>query len=250
MKVWLACTAALAVFGVAWSVPIVSYGDGKSKTWTEGTTSGSIYPTCSFATAGMMFYGDLVATTGEDGFACSPSTLTPDFPVSDSTPTTFDSLVMSWDDGPDPDVYSVAEWEFMYDDDPNLVGTTINFNVFAPHGVKALGIELIDVNGFSRGWFTRNIVNFWQPYTINPVLPSAVGMTYFFNEPGFDLTQVMFIRFDEATLPSDPIILPDPTHNGQEWNAWGYFEVVPEPSSLALVAGSICLIALHRRNRR
>lgn len=237
---------------VAHAGPLFFVGEGSPINWADAIASNNVRPV-DFASGptfvAQQFYNDQVTSNGLNGVQYITPVLTPDVGISDGSQT-HQSLVMSWDLPTDPNTLGVAAWEYVYDVDPDLTNTYLDFSLFAPPGVWDVSVELIDINGRSRGWFLNSPPQTWQKITIDPDDASAQGFTAFIDEPLFDITQVVIIRFDEAGMRSTPFPI-DPTGSGlPAWNAWNHVAVaVPEPSSLALVSMGILGLLVRRRRR-
>ena len=249
--------------------PFVSIGEGGDQNWTAAMPN--IQPATSLSYAANEFYntqiGEEIGTTGQfvtDIEVVLPN-LQPFNPVNDGNED-HDSLVMSWDDGEFGDTtLVVAAWEYVYPADPDLSGLMVHFSAWAPTGVWDLSLELIDVNGFSRGWFQGHPGNLWTNYwlnvDINPLLEAGNPQgpfNAFIETPGFDLTQVVSIRLNESSInnPGMAFIDVDPTTGFVgPFNAWNHLIVAaptPEPSTIGLaLLGLFSLgFALRRARRR
>ena len=181
-----------------------------------------------------------------------------------------DSLLMEWNpfdmDAP-PNNLNIAAWEYVYGVDPNLSGTIIDFSVGVPGlppgpppplpPIWDVSLELIDANGGSAGWFLSGPVFGWSQHQIIADLAADQGPFSYFEDPvlGFDVTQVITIRLDEAGTT-----VPFPLNPGGlglwDWNVWNHLEVrpapvTPEPSTLALSwLGLLSLSFVGWRRRR
>jgi hypothetical protein len=167
-----------------------------------------------------------------------------------------DALVMSWQADPTRDL-SLSSWEYVYDVDPDLTGTLISLSLYAPTGVWDFSIELIDINGFVRGWFVAfppAVNNLWQTIVLDPTLLVPQGFIPGpIQDAGFDITQVTTIRLDEAGMTS--AVFPVPPAGGSlggpniMWNAWNHLQViaVPEPSLSGLLVFGAALLLFRRR---
>jgi hypothetical protein len=169
-----------------------------------------------------------------------------------------DGLLMTWGDGgADPDIPQVAAWEYTYPIDPDLTGKLLQLNVTPPTGILAVSLTLNDIAGGWRSW-TWSVAptlfaNVPNPITIDPTVAlNQAGSATFLESVGplFDVTQVVSIQADElavgsagwASFPAGP-----PTTGGQPWNYWSTLQVVPEPTTISLLA--VGLLSLVRRRR-
>lgn len=251
----IALAAFFSLLQPVWASPIVRVGPGRTQSWTQAFNSSnvrSVPDSAGFTAAETAFYSDFVSRNGLDGFERKGSTLTPDFGIPPGGPDERTSLVMSWDqpDDDDDDILGVCSWEYRYDDDPDLTGLYVLYSVYAPPEIQDVSVILIDDAGRSRGWFRAGVpaVPAWENYAVDTGAGLQGPFTFFFNEPGFDLTRVLTIRFNESSLRNVPFQTADPTGNGEAWNAWNFLEV-PEPSAgIALTAGIIALI-VRRKTR-
>ena len=248
------CSALLVLafaMSMAEASPIIICGDSRSQSWTDAVSGGFVTPvTTALTTQTQTFYQDQVSNHGLNGFEQETPVLTPDFTVSDGS-TTRDGMVMSWRQPQDQNTLGVSSWEWSYHADPDLTGLNLNFEALTPKGVFAIGVELIDINGLSKGWYReRPLPTKWDSsYMLNVSNGLQGPFTAFGEDTGFQLNSVMKIRFNEASLPSDPFVVDDPTGNGAAWNVWSYLDVVPEPSPL-LAFGLVGVLAVCRRRKR
>jgi hypothetical protein len=197
------------------------------------------------------YYTSLLGGGGPAGFEQKTPILTPDFPITDGS-VLRDGLVVSWEQPNNPNNLSVAQWEWGYHADPDLTGLVLTTEALAPIGVYALGIELIDEDGFARGWYrTGPMPPVWDPsYILDVSSPVLQGpFTRFIQDPVFDITRVMKIRFNQSFWPQIPFQVPDPTNNGDAWDAWAHLDVVPEPASLLVLGGGLLGLLKRRRPR-
>ncbi|MFV1996030.1 MAG: PEP-CTERM sorting domain-containing protein [Verrucomicrobiales bacterium] len=227
--------------------PLISIGDGPGFTsWQDAINAGLIQPATGLTDEENAFYGSQVSN-----YAYTPNMeVFNNLNVSDGT-ISRDALVMSWDPEPGTDL-TIAAWEYVYDIDPDLTGTTIKLSLLAPTSIWDFSIELIDANNRVRAWFvdmsgiTNNV---WQNISLDPtqqIQPGFIPGTI--QDPLFDITQVTKIRLDEAGMTSAILTPPPPggTIVGQ-WNAWNSLQVVPEPSRVILSLVGIAAIGLRRR---
>ena len=230
----LFCTMFMLLFlvTICSASPFFSIGEGTQTSWGQAISSGNVRSVQAgdITWAAEQFYG----TQGP--YQLLGSQLTPDLFVADGNNEVHQSLVMSWDAVQDPNVLSIAAWEYVYDQDPDLTGLILDFSIFAPIGIWDLSVELIDINNNSRGWFSSGVPNTWGTHSINPGIGSQGIFNAYYSQPGFDLSKVVAIRFDEAgmwspSFPTAPVGAPP----GLMWNAWNHVQVTPEPSTLLLI---------------
>ena len=183
-------------------------------------------------------------------------------------------LVMEWDRGDPEDADVYAQWLYVYDEDPNLVGKVIKGTVFAPRGITSLSFSIIDQFGSSRSW-DWNVTppsglgpifnNVLTPFTINVVglglggpndatpistgyfdarFPNGVG-------PLTDPTQITTLGFDENGNYV-VFVQVSPTGGTGPWNYFGRIQtvVIPEPSTLVLLCMGAFGLLLHVSRRR
>lgn len=232
----------------AMASPIVSIGDGQSTSWTQGMSDTNVEPFPGMTGNGSSFYGAQAAGGGFGGGA-NPviPTLTPDVPTSDGS-TTKDGLVNSYDpEG--TNTLEVSGWDYDYNGDPDLTNLFIDVELFAPHPIDSLGIEIIDINGNAKSWFRANPTHVWDnSYVFNASGNLQAPFTHFFQDPAFDLTTVERLRFTMAA-PWNATFPPDPTGIGQQWHAWAHLRIVPEPATMLILGLGACSVLLRRRRR-
>ncbi|MBN1256793.1 MAG: hypothetical protein JXA52_03720, partial [Planctomycetes bacterium] len=177
----------------------------------------------------------------------------PDLYVMDTVPEDNDGgLVMSWGDNSDEEF--AAQWRYVYEEDPNLVGWTIKAQVLAPVGINSISLGIYDLptpvpGGMARSWtwtvgpagvIPHGVIT-WVTAYIAPAglgtVADAPGASSFFDN-GVDPTNILSLGFDEngngagmaqAVPGSSPPIF-------QPWNYWGAILVVPEPATISLLA--------------
>ena len=233
IKIALTVFAVMA-YGNAYAAMIVNIPVGTS--WGSAITSGFITPSQSsdgFTQAALQFYTGQGVTP-----EAINAILTPDISVASVNNT----MAMSWNgSNPNQNFLPVAWWNYFFGGvnrtpiDMSTGSSRIIFTLYPPVGVWDVSMELIDVNGRSRGWFFPMPTSpTWSEQTIFVNLGGQGVFSNFFNETGFDITKVVAIRFDEAGRNSNFIAL-DPNGNAIAWNAWDSLRVVvPEPDHLSL----------------
>jgi hypothetical protein len=238
--------------------PRISIGENRPISWQQALDTGKIVPASNPLSgfAAQEFYNSQIGMMGvERILPADQITLGTHSAVSDGNET-HDSLVMSWNLPPADTDLNVAAYDFRYGVDPDLTNTCIYFSVYPPvPNIWDVSVELFDVNGFSRGWFITGPANVWASLCLNTNLGAQGPFNAYFSQPGFDITQVTTIRFNESWMgnmfmgppnPIDGTILP--------WNSWNHIEVTicPEPGGFLLFAAlSVpCTALLFRRRNK
>lgn len=238
--------------GVASAQQLPGIGDGQNTSWDAALSSGMIQATDQLTGAARAFYQQQVdqSPMASDYAAVMPL-LDAGVRVSDGQ-REFDSLVMSWDVFPDQDIIAVSQWQWNLAgpgrSGVDLSGLKLDFSVYAPQGVWDVSMEIIDMNGNARYWAKVGPTNGWNEYEI--CLDDPMGQdpfNAFFEDPGFDITQVASIRFDESGIWSMPFDLSNPAgQNTFAWNAWNHVRITPTPGGLAVLA-CVGVCAVRRR---
>jgi hypothetical protein len=156
----------------------------------------------------------------------------------------------------------VMAWDYVYPEDPDLTGMTLEFSIHAPEESWFVSVNIVDEFGNFREWIWH--VGFepgeippceWTTVTLDPgsILASssnyALDSAFTVNQPGsqFDLTRVTTLRFDENGRWSGNMLDPE---TGEIWNAWNHVEVTPEPATMVLLGGGLLALARRRRKRQ
>ena len=206
--------------------------------WADAIKSGMIRPVGSdgrMTSAAEQFYREQVRLDPNvSEFGLVDIELTPDVPrVSDRAGESHTAMVMSWPDFAlsDPSFLGIGAWDLVYPKGgEDLSGMMIHFSIL-PVDVWDVSLELIDVNGNSRGWFIYGPAPFWDNAWIDPSIPAVQPpFTNFFQDLGFDITKVVTIRLDESWMGNSLSTDVDPTtDNFNPWNAWDHLRVEPIP---------------------
>lgn len=246
--------ALLALAPAASASPLFSIGEGTGTSWDQAIANGNVRPVTAsqgLTEAAVRFYTDSTQASAEfDSFALVDASLAPDLNIQDTAGEEHQSLVMSWNNGSSDTELPIAAWEYVYDQDPDLRKTLIEFSLFAPPGIWDVSLELIDDQGRSRGWFLSMPPSTWQVLQIDPNLLAPQSFQFFFDQPGFDIRRVVAIRLDEA---GNAVTLPVPGGlPGTNWNAWNHLRVidVTEPTSLLLMVAGMFAVGLVGVRRR
>lgn len=238
----------------AQSAVIVHVGEG-GESWAtaigDGRITAALDPVSS--NAAQAFYTSQV---GAGGFVGVESQLTPDVPgVEDISATPHDALVMSWDvppTGANPDTLLVAAWDYNFQQqggaDLSTGSSMIHFSLNAPPGVWDVSLELIDVFGNARGWFLSMPPSVWTDYWITVNDLTSQMFDFFFQDPGFDSSQVAGIRLNESGLVSAQFPLNPVSGQPIYWNAWDHLVVVvPVPPAVLLMLPMLGWLAVRYR---
>lgn len=154
-------------------------------------------------------------------------------------------LVMAWENPtPQPPLNSFsAAWKYKYPVDPDLTNSIITVTVHPPcRSITAVSLGLKDINGNIRAWYWDVNVPGGLPCGVGTAIsidtsiaglaaatPTAAG---YMSDPGFDITQVVEIWFDENAVWMAGTPVPPPgTTTPKAWNYWYDLTVTPKPTT-------------------
>ena len=269
---WLVCVVACLAVGAASASPF--FGIHEFQEWEEalggGGGGGRIVPV-EGAIFEKMVLGD---DRWPEVYRERTLFFTPDDPTGGLYPIDdFDGeagLVMYWQANPDPEGYSAAAWDYVYGEDPDLSGATIEFSIFPPWPSTHFSLNLIDGAGNYREWIWHApdpadwvtgdpVAGQWNTLVINPATgTSNLNPIALFTHdvPGvpFDLGSINILRFDENIPPPPagwvPVPPPGVPQGAWVYNLWNHVEVSPEPATLVLVGSGLLGLVLRRRRRK
>ena len=243
----------------AHATPFVSIGEGQTFSWAQalaGEAGGTLQTANSLTDQETLFY---TSEVGAGNFGLPAAiTLEAVNPVVIAAEG-HNSLVMSWDPWPgsdEPDDLTIAAWEYVYDADPDLSGQKAHFSIgvpadpFGSPAIWDISFELIDSLGRTRSWFWPMPAVGWstQWIDLSTAGPQA-PFTAFGESSGFDITNVVAIRLDEAGM----FVTFPPQPGGStllDWNAWNSLMITPEPSTATLVGFGFISLLANARSRR
>jgi cysteine-rich repeat protein len=152
-------------------------------------------------------------------------------------------LVMVWGDSPAA-LPQLAAWEYVYDEDPNLIGTTLTITVTPPMGIWAVSLTLNDAAGGWNTWdwyvatpgnplpfpfnpgATPLIPNVATTITLDPTIAANQSGSNVFVPNGFNPAIAISIQADELSAGGGFLFLPNPiTGTPQAWNYWSNLSV-------------------------
>ena len=245
--------------------PIISIGEGGNVSWQQALANGAndgITPTPAGAPtqAAIDFYTDQINNSPNvSSFQFFQPDLYVNNNVQDNAGDGHDSLVMQWEAIEDPEVLSIASWDYTYGIDPDFSNMRVHFSLLAPVGIWDVSLELIDINGNAVGWFLPGPVNgIWQDHWIKAYNLQDQGNWEFYDGSGgaFDITQVIAIRLNESGMFSPQIPFAPAPGGGPVpqtpifWNAWNHLVVkAPEPESLMLFVLGVLMVVYQTRKR-
>lgn len=245
----LATTVFFAGSCMALSTPIIAVGNAQPTTWQQGINNGNVGPTTGPMTGpAMRFYAQVVTARGLAGYQqVVPVTRAITIGRGRNARSVLNT---TWQPVNTPLVMSIAGASYLYRTDPNLTNFVIDADTFSPMGIQDAGIELIDTNGLAAGWFTTTPeIDRRDDYDLVLDDQAPQGQfSYFSEDPGFSLTDVMEVRFEQSSIYGLPFQEPDPAGGIADWDGYSDWEAVPEPGVLpALGVGLLGLFAAKRR---
>jgi hypothetical protein len=139
-----------------------------------------------------------------------------------------EGLLMSWGSAADEDTDIIAGWEYVYDIDPDFSSVVVDIDAHPPCvTISSICIGLKDAFGNIRSWAWNVPAALPCGLTTHVSIVPAAGSSgaappasSYYNDPAFDITQVISIEFCEngTWVAAAP---PDPGGNGQNvWNYW------------------------------
>lgn len=254
----LAASSGAAFAGTMGGTPLVALGEDQPTSWTEAMQSGRLFGVDPAMHGTPRPALDFYATQGNAAFV--PAVLTPDLMVTlpsaqrgEPTMETHQSLVMQWNPPMQGEDVAVASWEY---DTFNLGervggldlrGGTAHFSLGAPPGVWDISFMLQDKNGNWSGWFMPMPPIGWSVQWID-FSQGAQGGWVHFQDPGFDLSNIIAVRLDEAgaivQFPPPPAgAIPDIW----DWNAFDHLIITPTPGAAVLLGASMLMAGVRRR---
>jgi hypothetical protein len=221
--------------------------------WDTALNDGRISPVLDPYPAADEHYG----TEGIDYIFVPPDPLY----IMEEIPEVSDAgLVMAWGDPApaNPDLPQLSAWEYVYDEDPNLVGKMLHLTVMAPLGIWSVSLTLNDAAGgwISWDWNVNTPGNPLGPGPINPGLPYSItidptvlgpqaGSTSFALAPGIGFNPAIVISIQADELAVGPAgwtqFPPVPVTGGlQPWNYWSSLSVTGCQSDAECDNGQFC----------
>ena len=199
---------------------------------------------------------DLIAHYPAGSFAVPDLSASMDLPGDDPD----GGLLMSWGDDQDVDYY--AQWQYVYDVDPNLTGLTVSATVIAPMGINSVSLAIFDGVGGFRTWdwdvapFGNGTLTPGVATTLS-VLVTGAGLggpgdanvfADSYADTGVNPANITRFGWDEnGNWVSFTQVVPGSSQT-MPWNYWSSVTVTPEPATISLLfLGGGLLLSRRRR---
>jgi hypothetical protein len=148
---------------------------------------------------------------------------------------------MAWGSTSDSGQEIIAAWQYEFGLDPDLTGKCIHLCVFPPCFINTISLGMKDVNGKIKSW-DWTVGAGGVPCSTQVCFTLGLsggagqaGATSFYQDPGFDIHNVVSLIFDENGVWVDSVLVDPFGFNQRVWNYWKdiYFtEMTPaEPST-------------------
>jgi streptolysin S family bacteriocin protoxin len=134
---------------------------------------------------------------------------------------------MAWGTSADNGKNIIGAWQYEYGADPNLTGFCAHVCVFPPCRINSISFGMKDINGNVKSWDWTVGAGGVLPcstqvcFSIN--LGGGAGQanaTSFYEDPGFDITNVIYLMFDENGTWVDSVEADPFGFNEHVWNYW------------------------------
>jgi hypothetical protein len=198
------------------AISLQTYSD-----WTTAWDAGQISPVTSWDNGFESHYPGM-----------EPQFRVPDLYVMENIPDEPETpgLVMAWGDPQDSGQEVIAAWQYEFTEDPDLTKYIIHLCVFPPCFINTISFGLKDINGNIKSWDWTVGANGVVPCDTQVCFDVRAdrgagqsGATSYYIDPGFDVTQVQWMIFDENGVWVDSLP-PDPAGFGR--NAWNYWKEI------------------------
>jgi hypothetical protein len=157
-------------------------------------------------------------------------------------------MVMGWGDNQNVEYY--AQWLYVYDEDPSLIGLTLTAQVCAPVGINSISVAIIDAAGLARSWdwnvtaaggagpLFHNVTSTVSITVAGPGLGGpgeATPVANSFFDNGVNPAAITTLGADENGNPRGIFQFNPATGQPQIWNYWVSWTVTPEPATIVLL---------------